>query len=675
MKKPASRLIPVLWLAAILLGIALATRLALLARPEAFAATAASEWPRVFGYGLIFDTAAAAYFCLPLALYLAVLPNRVARSRVHGWVFLAFFLAAIYALLVVAAAEWVFWDEFAARFNFIAVDYLVYTHEVLGNIWESYPVGQWLALLAIPSVALWWLLRRPLLAALAVPASPSSRLAIALGWIAMAALSFTTLDTAQKSGGASDAVAELSGNGIYEFFAANYNNELSYSRFYASLPDAEAMHTARTLVGGSDAQWVRTGGSDLHREVFNDNPDKRLNVVLVSVESLGAEFLGVFGNPEGLTPNLDALAAESLSFTQVYATGNRTVRGMEALALSLPPTPGQSIVKRPNNQGLFTLGSIFEDRGYDTAFIYGGYGYFDNLNNFFSNNDYRVVDRTALAKEDIHYENIWGVADEDLFTLALREMDRSKREGGERPFFMHILTTSNHRPYTYPEGRIDIPSGTGRGGAVKYSDKAIGDFIRAARTRPWFKDTLFILTADHGASARGTTRIPLLKYRVPVLFYSPAHIAPGTFDRLMSQVDIAPTLLGALEMGYSSKFFGHDVFRTPPEEDRALVGNYQTLGYMKDGQLVTLQPRRKVTVEALPVELGLPTSRGTSAAQLRTEAISLYQSASLVYNGGQQRDEERNTAPPVRPVRASLPAPRQAGPAAAVLRPPPHAAR
>src|SRR6185369_3986876 len=233
------------------------------------------------------------------------------------------------------------------------------------------------------------------------------------------------------------------------------------------LPKGRALKVARELVGGADPHWIEPERGGMHRVVYNPIPDKRLNVVLVSVESLGAEFVGTFGNREGLTPNLDALAAQSLSFTQVYATGNRTVRGMEALALSLPPTPGQSIVKRPNNEHLFSLGSVFDDRGFDSVFVYGGYGYFDNLNYFFGNNDYRMIDRTALPSSDIHYENIWGVADEDLFTLALREMDKSKKAGGERPFFMHVMTTSNHRPYTYPPGRIDIPSGTGRSGAVK----------------------------------------------------------------------------------------------------------------------------------------------------------------------------------------------------------------
>ena len=559
----------------------------------------------------------------------------------------------MYLLVVVAVAEWVFWDEFASRFNFIAVDYLVYTHEVLGNIWESYPVGLWLSLLAIPSIAIGWIVSRPIRVALDHPAPWSTRLAALAPWILtpIAAFFFVSAELRQQPG--SDVANELSGNGAYEFFAAFRNNELSYPRFYATLPEERALQVAREVVDGDNPYWIQRERGGMHRVVYSPGEDKRLNVVLVSVESLGAEFLGTFGNTEGITPNLDALARESLSFTQVYATGNRTVRGMEALALSLPPTPGQSIVKRPNNEHLFSLGSIFEDRGFDTAFIYGGYGYFDNLNYFFSNNDYRVVDRTAIPGADIHYENIWGVADEDLFTLALGEMDESKRRGGpSRPFFMHVMTTSNHRPYTYPPGRIDIASGTGRSGAVKYTDFTIGEFLRKAKAHDWYNDTIFIITADHGASARGTSQIPVDRYRVPLFIYSPAHVAPGRFDRLMSQIDIGPTLLGLLDMSYSSKFYGHDVFRVPPSEDRALVGNYQTLGYMKDGRLVTLMPGRKVSVAPLPGVLGLPPPGGVSEARLTEEAIGIYQSASALYNGGLLLDEEANKRPP-RPMQAA----------------------
>lgn len=640
------RFTPLYVYAGILVLLSMATRIVLLSRADTVIEASALDLARIFGMGLLFDLVTASFFCLPFTLYLTLLPSRIARWKPHVWLFLATYLAFIYLLMVVAVAEWVFWDEFAARFNFIAVDYLIYTNEVLGNMWQSYPVGKWLALLAIPAFLLWFPLRRLLADALAHPAPLASRLKVALPLLLAPLAAFFVVSTDLKRLSPSDAVNELSGNGIYEFFAANYNNELSYDRFYATVPHEQAMKTTRRLIAVPGTRWIDAEKGGVQREVVDPEPDRRLNVVLVSIESLGAEFLGSFGNKEGLTPNLDQLAPLSLYFTQVYATGNRTVRGMEALALSLPPTPGQSIVKRPRNEGLFTLGSIFEDRGFDSVFLYGGYGYFDNLNYFFSNNDYRAVDRTALAKEDIHYENIWGVADEDLFTLSLREMDRSHQEGGPaKPFFMHIMTTSNHRPYTYPAGRIDIPSGTNRAGAVKYTDYAIGDFLKRARERPWFDNTIFVITADHGASARGTTQIPLLKYRIPLFIHSPAHVKPGRVDRLMSQMDIAPTLLGLLNMGYSSKFYGHDVFKVAPGEDRALVASYQTLGYMRDGRLVTLQPQRKVSVAPLPAELGLPPSTGSpSDAALRDEAISLYQSASFVYGKGLQKDEERNQA-------------------------------
>ena len=145
-------------------------------------------------------------------------------------------------------------------------------------------------------------------------------------------------------------------------------------------------------------------------------------------------------------------------------------------------------VKRQDNKNLYTLGGVFRSKGYNSRFIYGGYGYFDNMNEFFSQNGYEVTDRNALSEKEIHYENTWGVADEDLFTLSLKKLDKDYKTG--KPFFAQIMTVSNHRPYTYPEGRIDIPSHTGREGAVKYTDYAIGRFIRESKLKPWFKNCL-----------------------------------------------------------------------------------------------------------------------------------------------------------------------------------------
>jgi phosphoglycerol transferase MdoB-like AlkP superfamily enzyme len=232
---------------------------------------------------------------------------------------------------------------------------------------------------------------------------------------------------------------------------------------------------------------------------------------------------------------------------------------------------------------------------------------------------------------------------------VLDEIDRELSARPERPFFVHVMTTSNHRPYTYPDGRIDIPSGSGRNGAVKYTDYAIGEFLAKARSKRWFDDTVFVLTADHGANARGTTRIPIDKYLIPVMVYSPKHVTPRRVDRLMSQIDIPPTLLGLLDFDYYSKFFGRDVLHSPPESDRAFVANYQTLGYLARDRMALLHPRRKV--ESFRVDADKNILEPVDDAQLVREAISFYSSASYVFRHGLYRDEEQT--PPEQ--RAGLP--------------------
>ncbi|MBK7815453.1 MAG: LTA synthase family protein [Rhodocyclaceae bacterium] len=252
------------------------------------------------------------------------------------------------------------------------------------------------------------------------------------------------------------------------------------------------------------------------------------------------------------------------------------------------------------------------------------------MNAFFGGNGYTVIDRTAIAPEAIHAENIWGVADEDLFTLALDQLDNRHANG--KHFFAHIMTTSNHRPFTYPEGRIDIPSGTGREGAVKYTDWAIGDFIERARARPWFRDTVFVIVADHTASGRGKTDLPVEKFLIPLIIFSPGHVAAARIDTLASQIDVAPTLLALLNFSYRSHFFGQDIIAEGPKHQRAFLANYQTVGYLEDGVLVELRPQRRwrlvdpATGEALP-----DSERGR---HLLEEAVSYYEGASQAYRSG-----------------------------------------
>jgi phosphoglycerol transferase MdoB-like AlkP superfamily enzyme len=585
----------------------------------------------------MFDLAATAYLLAVPVLWFALLPDALARSRLHRALVLAWFAASAFGLLLLPVAEWLFWDEFGARFNFIAVDYLIYTREVLGNIWQNYPVGWVLAGIAALALALTALVARPLWRTGGAPIAWRASAGVLAASTLVLGCVAGFLDGDKKSFSARDAANELAGNGLYDFFAANRRNELDFERFYATLPLADALERVRRGFPGAD--WIAPEQGGIERHVRAPGKERRMHVVLITVESLGAEFLGAYGSAQGLTPNLDRLARESLWFTNVYATGNRTVRGLEAVSLALPPTPGQSIVRRPNNDALFSLGSVFEDKGYGVLFAYGGYGYFDNMNAFFDANDYRAVDRRDIPAERIAFENIWGVADEHLFDQVIEEFDRELDARPARPLFAHVMTTSNHQPFTYPEGRIDIPSGTGRGGAVKYSDYAIGRFLEKARTRPWFADTLFVITADHGASARGGAQIPVERYRIPLLVYAPGLVAPARVDRLMSQIDIAPTLLGLLEFDYYSKFLGRDVLRAPPATDRAFVANYQTLGFIREGRIAVLEPKRRVRVFDLDAQ-GHVGGRA-SDPELEREAIAWYQVAAHAFRSGLYRDEEQ----------------------------------
>jgi phosphoglycerol transferase MdoB-like AlkP superfamily enzyme len=548
--------------------------------------------------------------------------------RWHGHLRLLLSFVVFASLLFGAVAEATFWLEFSTRFNFIAVDYLIYTKEVIGNIRQSYPVGWILAGIAVLAASAVFLLRHRIVAADLSARSWTARGALLTAAILLPVASYSLANVDQMAGEGNAYAEELSGNGLFTLAAALRRNELDYDRFYLTLPTDEAQRVLR----GLDVEWMDRATALTHKETLPDFMHRKAsNVVLITVESLSAEFLGVYGSDKALTPNLDRLASQGLMFANVLATGTRTVRGLEALSLGTPPVPGQAIVRRPNNSHLTTIGELLEHQGFQPAFIYGGYGYFDNMNDYFSANDYAVVDRTDFPADSIPFENVWGVADEALFANAAQVIDGLHAKG--KPFFAHIMTTSNHRPFTYPDGRIDIPSPGGREGAVKYTDFAIGQFISQAAGKAWYNDTLFVIVADHCASVAGKVELPVDKYRIPLIFYAPSLVKTGRVERMISQIDIVPTLFEAMGMPGDEHYFGTSVHEQKGEA-RAFISNYQSLGYLKNGRLTVLKPQRRVesfvvdpvTFETRPAPVDLT---------LRNEAIAYYQTASRAFKGGE----------------------------------------
>ena len=621
---------PVAWLGSCFVVASTLTRGLLLWATGPGVPAGLGAWSTVFITGLAYDVLTFVYFAVPLVLLLSLLPGRGWLTRPGRVVVagLSFFL--LYVLLFVAVAEWTFWEEFQTRFNFIAVDYLVYTTEVIGNIRESYPMGWILAGLTALTAVVFVAGRR--YRRLAEDSSTwLGRAAVAGAWALVATLGTVAVSGEMKDRTANQYVNELSGNGIYEFFAAYRAAGIDYDRFYRTLPMRDAFAQVRRQLQTADATFVSDDPLDIRRDIHNAAPERRLNVVLITVESLSAFYSGSYGRVPSLTPELDRLSADSLLFTRLYASGTRTVRGLEALALSIPPTPGESIVKRPHNEGLFSLASVFNAKGYRSEFLYGGYGAFDNMNYFFGNNGYAVFDRSAIAENTIHHANVWGVADEDLYTLALRRLDAASAQG--TPLFAQLMTTSNHRPYTFPANRVAMPQGE-RESAVAYTDWAIGDFLRRARSRPWFANTVFVITADHCASSGGLAQLPVFRYHIPMWIYAPGLVVPARVDRMMAQIDIGPTLLGLLGMDYRSSFYGADLFALAPGRERAFIGNYQRLGYLRNGQLVELSPHRRIEVVQPDYEKDAPQRALPIDGTLALEAVAYYETASYRFRHG-----------------------------------------
>ena len=585
---PATRFQAVGYMLLVALSYFTVTRILLMLLVQASAELTLIRVPQIFLVGLLYDLAFYAYALIPFVLYLLLCPNRFWVSRPNRWLVHGVAFATVYGLGFIAFAEWLFWEEFGVRFNFISVDYLIYRKEVTDNIVESYPLPLYLGLILLLTLAVYWWLWPRMERLLRVSEPFRRRLGYGVVLLLLPLPVFFLVDQDLRNLSSNRYQNELAGNGPYQFFNAFRDNELDYYDFYYTLPDDRASALLKRELGDVPDE---NGPFDIRRDIDNPGPEKRLNVFLIMVESLSAEYLGVFGNQEGLTPFLDRLAGQSLSFTRFYATGTRTTRGLEAVTLSIPPTPGRSIVKRLGREsGMWSLGNVLKQKGYDTRFIYGGRGYFDNMATFFRGNGYQVMDQTSVPDDEIGFENAWGMADEDLYRQALKAADRAYASG--KPFFFHLMTTSNHRPYTYPEGRIDIPPGSSWKGAIKYTDWALGDLFRKVKEKPWFRDTLFVILADHYAGSAGMVDLPLREYQIPLLIYSPEHVAAARIDRLASQIDVAPTLLALLNMDYRSAFFGRDILTTPPSQERALIGNYQRLGLYANDELSILKPKR-----------------------------------------------------------------------------------
>lgn len=587
----------------------------------------------IIAIGFLFDAKSLVYIIIPwILLGLTILPSKseVRLRRIYKSTVFVLLTITIATICFTTIAEITFWNEFNARFNFIAVDYLVYTNEVLKNIWESYPVYWVIFIISILTFTISYIIFQKIEFQTEIGMQLKKRMLGLLFLIGAVFLNyFLTIPDTTKNFTYSQ--KELSKNGLQSLFSAYFENQLDYDRFYITQDLTKSFKIVRERLR-NEGQLTNNVLS-VGREILAQGEFQRRNVIIISMESMSARFMKAFDSTEDITPNLDRLATQGLFFRNIFSTGTRTVRGLEALILSIPPTPGQSILRRPKNENLYNIGDYFEDAGYETEFLYGGYGYFDNMNAFFGANSFSIWDQATFEKGEIKFENAWGVSDEDLFSKAIQRADYVSEK--RKPFFQVIMTTSNHRPYTYPQ-KIDIPSGSGRSGAVKYADFAIGEFLKQSEKKSWFENTVFIFVADHNASVSGNLAVPITDFRIPLIFYAPKIIQPKVISKLGSQIDVAPTILGLLNAQYNSHFFGNDLLHT--NDERAFMGTYQKIGLLRENILTLLGPNK--TVEQFQIGANdIQQPLKSIDHKLVDETVSYYQTASFLFRSGRMYDE------------------------------------
>lgn len=545
-------------------------------------------------------------FATPVVVFL---PLFLAVKRMNWWSRLASAWLS-FSLIVILFLEFAtpqFLFEYDSRPNRLFVEYLVYPREVFAMLWTGYRGS--LALTVLGLVAAGWLTVRHFKKYHASRDSWHAR-SVMMVWPIVVLVLFVMIRSSFQHRPANLAsfafcddamVNSLVANSAYSVLSAVYAlKHETQSKIYGDMPREEMIRRVRHGMGMPRGSFTSDEFPTLHKQTASVRRERPLNLAIVIEESLGAGFVEQLGGLP-ITPNLSALADQGIWFDQLYATGTRSVRGLEAIVAGFPPTPALSVVKLSKSQRDFaTLASILRQAGYRNEFVYGGESHFDNMRSFFLGNGFHdIVDRKDFVAPT--FVGSWGVSDEDLFGKAHQRIGELHR--GQQPFFLLVFSSTNHTPFEFPDGRIELheqPKQTVHN-AVKYADHALGEFLRQARASDYWSDTLVLVVADHDTRVYGDELVPVNKFHIPGVIVG-ADTQPRRIESTVSQIDLAPTLLSLMGIDSEHPLPGRDLTRTLAEfgnqppllPSRAMMQFDQSFAWLQDNKVTVLLPDGEV---------------------------------------------------------------------------------
>ncbi len=483
-------------------------------------------------------------------------------------------------LFLLSLVDLEYFSEFGTRLNHWALEYLDRPDFVFYSIWSSYPVIPYLILWAfICFVFIFFMLKlsRKILKKSSNRFPPNEIFYFILAlfllfFSARGRLKLAPIDWGLAYFSKYDFANQLALNGIHTLGKTMLDEHKESSPEYLSefhfFDDKEALTSVQKLLTGRNEK-LEDSLHSIRRYIISESDKlENHNIVIVLLESWLAEFVGSLGSKLNLTPHFDSLVQNGILFENFFATGTRTNRGLVSVLCSFPSQPGGTLMKKFNhNQPFVSLSRILKEREYNTLFIYGGDLQFDNMKGFFSQQGFDLF----AGQEDFpkkEFTNKWGVPNDIVFSRAVEEFSRI----GDHPFLGVIVTLSNHEPFTLPRNVTkpypsDYPNSEYLN-AFHYSDWALGKFFHQAEKEAFFKNTIFVLVADHGRLLQSQSDLPLERFHIACLIYSPEIIGkePKRIKTVASQTDLIPTILGLLGKPALHESWGRDLFSLSSED-------------------------------------------------------------------------------------------------------------
>ncbi len=544
-----------------------------------------------FLYGLKLDTMTTSIILVIPALLMAITPQRWAKysARIINGYVLFFLLAALY----VENATFPFVAQYDVRPNYLFIEYLKYPQEVTSMILKEYPM-QLIVAVGMLILMGWGYLRFSPLRLLEAMQTPLWKRLLLFPLIAAALFIGIRSSFGHRPANISDALYstnrmanEIAKNSLYSIGYAykSYTKEEDITKPYGKMELAEAYERV-----GEKLNIQSEGELPFNRLEPTRFPSSQpKNLVIFIQESMGSQFVGFSGGDSSITPNMEKLSREGIAFTNLFSNGTRSIRGLVAMTSGWLPVAGEEVVKRNKSQSdFFTVASLLKPYGYKSSFIYGGEGRFDNMRSWYMGNGFDEV----IEQKDFQnpmFVSTWGVSDEDL-VLKANEKFKSHAAKGEK-FVSVMFSSSNHSPFELPEGKIEfIPEKPKQSveNAVKYADFAIGRLFELAKKESYYKDTVFVVVADHNVRVYGDDVVPVNMFHIPALIIADG-VKPQKFDTLSTQPDVLATALDLIGLDLAYPVLGHSIFSDRKQEVSFMMFN-DTFALRDHDKVAIIQP-------------------------------------------------------------------------------------